>query len=323
MRTRQVCLLNTVALAAMLACDAQSDQPVVGLQAHSFAHAEWSPPVNLGPIVNSPGTDINPALSPDGLSLYFVSIRPGGFGQQDIWVSRRALLDRPWEPPVNLGPVINTPVADQGMSLSPDGHMLFFHSGRPGGHGAADLYVSHRTDPNDDFAWGPPVNLGPHVNTPEGEREPRYHVGVEGGLVGRPAILYFNRGSIQTQGSDLYAVAMTRDAQPLGPAVLLSDLSVPGANDVGETVRHDGREILFFSNRPGGLGGFDIWFATRRSPHDPWSTPQNVGAPVNTTFGEERPDLSFDGRTLLFDCGCPGGVGGQDIWMSTRTSSGH
>ena len=52
----------------------------------------WSEPVNLGPIVNSSSDDADPALSPDGLSLYFFSNRPGGFGTSDIWVSRRANL---------------------------------------------------------------------------------------------------------------------------------------------------------------------------------------------------------------------------------------
>jgi len=87
-------------------------------------------------------------------------------------------------------------------------------------------------------------------------------------------------------------------------------------------VRRDGRESLFMSNRAGTQGPWDIWFSTRRSPHDPWSVPENLGAPVNTPFAEERPDLSFDGVTLLFDSDRPGAVGGtgdQDIWTSTRT----
>src|SRR5262245_705732 len=73
----------------------------------------WTEPVNLGPVVNSSSNDSHPALSPDGLSLYITSTRPGGvssgIGTEEIWVSRRASLNDPWGPPQNLGPTINYP----------------------------------------------------------------------------------------------------------------------------------------------------------------------------------------------------------------------
>ena len=55
----------------------------------------WSVPVNLGPVVNSSGVDGGAALSFDGTELYFMSNRPGGSGDQDIWVVRREKLTRP------------------------------------------------------------------------------------------------------------------------------------------------------------------------------------------------------------------------------------
>src|SRR3989442_8393823 len=78
-----------------------------GLAAPPFS--EWSPPVNLGPAINSTFNDDGPALSKDGLSLYFRSDRPrGGMGGNDIWVSQRASRESPWGEPVNLGPTVNT-----------------------------------------------------------------------------------------------------------------------------------------------------------------------------------------------------------------------
>src|SRR2546425_9434685 len=74
--------------------------------------SEWSEPINLGPVVNSEFDDRHPAISPNGLSLYITSNRPGGFGPEgtwNIWVSQRASLHDPWGPPRNLGPNINTP----------------------------------------------------------------------------------------------------------------------------------------------------------------------------------------------------------------------
>ncbi len=69
---------------------------------------------------------------------------------------------------------------------------------------------------------------------------------------------------------------------------------------------------------------FDIWVSTRQNTHDPWSAPVNLGSPVNTQFAEFQPDLSHDGRTLLFIAAqAQGGLGGFDIWMSTPTVSGQ
>src|SRR5439155_1826574 len=171
---------------------------------------EWSEPVNLGPTVNSPFVDIAPKLSPNGLSLYFVSNRPGGVGDvgnNDIWVSRRASLASPWEAPVNLGPIVNSGRDDGGPSVSADGHLLFFNSNRLGGVGAADLYMSRRDDPNDDFGWGPPINLGPLVNTTAGERGPEYFAGADGSA----PTLYFNRGDLAAFQADLYAAPISRN----------------------------------------------------------------------------------------------------------------
>ena len=88
----------------------------------------WSAPENLGPIVNSAFDDSGGALSKKGLSLYFTSTRPGGFGGEDLWVSQRRSTDESFGPPVNLGALINTAEADRNPSLSRDGHWLFFAS---------------------------------------------------------------------------------------------------------------------------------------------------------------------------------------------------
>jgi len=116
---------------------------------------------------------------------------------------------------------------------------------------------------------------------------------------------------------------VTHNGEPLGTPERLTELSAPDANDAGQSVRTDGREIFFWSDRAGTVGDADLWVSTRRSVHDAWSTPVNVGSVINTEFAEERPSLSHDGRTLFFDSLRPGGVNdSQDIWMSTRTPSG-
>src|SRR2546430_4014017 len=141
----------------------------------SFANSEWSEPVHLDAPVNSRCQDQTPTMSKDELSLYFLSDRPGGFGNLvsttgcmdnfDLWVAQRSSPDGPWETAANLGPTINTGRNEAGPALSPDGHLLFFSSDRATTGILHDIYVSRRADPKDDFGWDPPTHLGPDVNT--------------------------------------------------------------------------------------------------------------------------------------------------------------
>ena len=307
---------SLVALILVLACDAERNGIVVEPSFSSFASSEWSAPVNLGPVVNSSFGDNNATLSPDGLSLYFASDRPGGFGLTDIWVARRASLDSPWEPPVNLGPPVNTAATEGAPALSIDGHLLFIHSNRAGGQGGNDIWVARRAGSTDDLDWEAPVNVGTGVNTPGDEQGPDY-VSSGGGL------LYFNRGSQIAAMSDLYVADVGRDGRTKGAAVSITELNAPAANDAAPTLRTDGREILFWSARAGGSGGTDIWVSTRPSASGTWSPPENLGPSFNWTGADLHPDLSRDGRILLFSTDRPGGSGGTDIWMSTRTPSGR
>ena len=284
--------------------------------ASDFKNSEWSEPVNLGSI-NSPFNEQNIFLTKDQLTIYFTSDRPGGFGGLDIYVSHRASVYSAWQTPMNLGPPVNTSTNDFGPNLSIDGHLLFFASARPGGFGGADIYVSHRDDPNDDFAWGTPVNVGPPINTANAEQAPFYLQNAEDGS----GNLYFNRGLQVIQAADIYYASVTRDGEAQGDVVFVAELSSP-VNDFAVTIRKDGRETFFTSPRPGTIGGNDIWTSTRRSIHDPWETPRNAGAPLNTVFNDGTPHLTFDGRALFFASNRPAGLGGNDMWMSTRTQGG-
>lgn len=318
-RTAMLASLAQVAL--LLACETESplpSEPAPGIAGHAFFadQSPWSEPVHLGAVVNSPFAELKPALSRDELSLYFGSNRPDGLGAFDIWVSQRACLDCPWGPPTNLGPPINGSDNGGQPSLSKDGHLLFFSSNRAGGFGGEDIWMSRRADPKDDFGWGPPVNLGPDVNTLANENGPSYVKAAEGSH----ANLYFSRAP----ELNIYYVPITRHGESRGPAVLVSELSDPAGGPRSPTVRADGRELIFWASATrGGLGLADLWVSTRHSVHDPWSTPQNLGRPVNSEFGELEPGLSHDGRALVFSASqTRGGVGLNDLWMSTRTPMG-
>jgi hypothetical protein len=103
----------------------------------------WEPAVNLGPTVNSSFHDSGPFISLHGLVLFFHSDRPGGYGDQDLYMTTRPTKDAPWGPPVNLGPNINTAYGESDACVSADGLMLYFgeHAkARPGGVGGQDLW---------------------------------------------------------------------------------------------------------------------------------------------------------------------------------------
>jgi hypothetical protein len=282
-------------------------------------YSNWSEPVNLGPLINTAFNDQHPALSKDGLSLYITSNRPGGYGADDIWVSQRASVDDPWGPPQNLGPTINTGAVEFSPAFSRDGHWLFFHSDRPGGFGGIDIWVSYREDVHDDFAWETPVNLGPGVNSAFDDAGPTLFEDEDTGIT----MLYFT--SLNRPGGlgdwDIYASVLGPDGT-FGPASLVVELSVPGNANTGRdtrtAIRHDGLEIFFTSNRPGGVGSGDLWVSTRATTLDPWSTPVNVGSPPNTIYFDGAPALSSDGETMLFYSNRPGGFGANDLYMSTR-----
>jgi hypothetical protein len=103
-------------------------------------NAPWSAPVNLGPVVNSAYQDARPYLSADGLTLLFDSQRPGGYGQGDLYMTRRATRSDPWGKPVNLGPLVNTPAFEEAPCLSADGSTLYWDCARPGGYGDHDIW---------------------------------------------------------------------------------------------------------------------------------------------------------------------------------------
>src|SRR2546422_4255531 len=278
--------------ALVVACRPNSDQVVSQLQADRFASSEWSDPVNLGPVINSSAIDANAGLSSDAHTLFFVSTRTGGLGNLDIWMSHRQCLACDWEAPVNLGARNNSDAIDAAPTMSEDGRLLFFYSARAGGCGVGDVYVSHRvsTDADGDV-WGPPVNLGPDVNTAANEQGSFYvHE------PGEPnAFVYFNRPT--AGGSlDIYRVAVSNDGDALGPAVLVPELSDPTATDQKVAVSADGHELLPSSMRAGGFRNFDIWRFTPHSAHDPWSNPTHLDAPINTPDLDSQPVLSQIGR---------------------------
>ena len=142
---------------------------------------EWGTPVNLGPTINTDNWDTTPCLSQDGLTLYFTSGQHNeyhGWVATDLYMSHREAKDTPWDPSVNMGPVINDYSFDYDPAISPDGLMLLFSSDRgvPSDNsdytesGWFDLWMTSRASIESE--WNPPVKIGAPINSEAGDWSP-------------------------------------------------------------------------------------------------------------------------------------------------------
>ena len=278
----------------------------------------WAPAVNAESVpgtsseLNTEFQDGCPIQSPDGLSLYLASTRPRFAGDTrtdiDIWVAHRASQDAPWGAPQNLGAPVNS--TDDDFCPTPTrGGRLFFVSRRvtPGVTcGMGDIYLT-RLSPAQ--GWEEPVHLGCEKdggpNTALDEQGPSYV------KTGGPSLYY-------SSGADINVSERHGDGS-FGPPTPVAELNSAAA-DIQPNVSHDGREIVFASNRldPTAFGGQDIWTATRTNPNGPWSAPVNLGPNVNTNANETRPSLSWDATTLYFGR-APGAPVTADIFVTTRS----
>jgi Tol biopolymer transport system component len=288
--------------------------------AYGKTYGAWGTPVNAESVAgassdqNTPYNDGCPIQSPDGLSLYIASNRPGGLGGQDIWVAHRDEPRGPYGAPVNLGAPVNSAVDD--FCPSPTrGRRLFFVSARSGGCGGPDIYVT-RLDLD---GWRAPRNLGCTINSAAGEASPSLFRDDAG-----HSVLYFSSarpGGFESGGtdSDIY-FSVDFGAPQLAPGLNTA------SEDSRPNVRKDGLEVVFDSTRPGGFGGPDIWTALRPNDLAVWTTPVNLGATINTAATESRASLSWDGLTMVFGSNRAGsepdpneGPTMADVYITTRT----
>lgn len=272
--------------------------------------AQWSPsePVD-GVNAPAPIADGCPIESPDGRQLYFASTREDGL-DNDIWVAARR-KDGTMGTPAMLPAPVNSAAADFCPTPLPGGVLLFVSAraevdawGNPP-CGAGDIYVTWRIPHTQ--RWIAPRNLGcapKGPNTAGMEYSPslvttRYGV----------HLFYSSGAPIGAGTQDIYTVRM-RGPFNFGEPKAVSALNTP-FDDVMPNISPDGREVVFASARPGGLGGTDIY--TARSAGGPldWTAPSPLSGAVNTSGPETRPSLSWDGRRLYF------GRSG-DVYVSTR-----
>jgi WD40-like Beta Propeller Repeat len=305
--------LTVYLLAAYLATPGSSPQG-------AEAYGDWSTAFNVGSPVNTADyNDTYAILSRDEMTMYFTSDRPGGLGRDDLWFTTRASLDEPWGDPQNMSS-LNSTALDSLAVLSSDEHVMFFHSTRPGGCGAGDIWMTRRHDRRSQ-EWSPPVNLGCVVNTPATEIAPAFFENPETGEV---TLFYGSNRPGPPKDFDVYASPVGEDGY-FGPGVLVPEFRSAG-RDTRIFIRRDGLEAFITSDRVGGQGLIDIWTSTRDTLSDAWPpTSIDVPSPVNGACDDGSPWLSRDGTKLYFfstrtDLGC--GTK-RDIWYATREKIKH
>jgi hypothetical protein len=208
--------------------------------------APWGDPVNLGSPVNDSGNQIEPAISPDGLELYF-----GDLSDWNIRVCKRPSKDAPWSSQELLGPPVGLGNEAQ-MEFSADGLSLYFRSRRSGGYGESDIWVSTRATTSD--LWGEPTNLGPNVNTSSSEGYPS--ISSDG------RVLFFNSDRSGCYNPDGYEIWMTTRAtinDPWRPPVNCDIINDPaklsGDFKIDPAISPDGSVLYFERSR-------DMWQST-------------------------------------------------------------
>jgi Tol biopolymer transport system component len=224
--------------------------------------AAWGEARNLGPVVNSTGTDNIPSLTRDGHWMFFNSNRSGSVeGSIDMWVSYRARVhdDFAWETPFNLGPGVNTPGFDAGAIYFENRKhgrpLLFFGSGSA--QATSDIWVAELQR---DGTFGN-KELVAELNTPQADQRPMVRSD------GLEVIFFSNRpgstlGPTGVPSSDLWVATRKSVNESWEAPVNLGPVVNTAANEMNPYLSPDGRTLFFASNR-GECGGNDLYMTTR------------------------------------------------------------
>lgn len=258
---------------------------------------------NLGDSINSTALEYFPSLTIDGKKMIFTRRQNN---DEDFYESN--FDGKNWSKAVPVEGKINTNFNEGAQNISQDGDWLIFTGcNYPEGAGSCDLYISYKTK---NGKWTEPENLGNTINTEFWESSPS--------LSPDKKDLYFSSGRPGGYGGkDIYVCHRNQQglwSRPynLGPTVNTS-------GDEGCPFIHADNQTLYFnSNGHPGYGMTDLFMARKTSDIDTdWSTPKNLGYPINTIDDEGSLIVSSDGKTGYYASDGLDTKGGLDLYSFT------
>ena len=277
-------------------------------------------PVNLGSAINSDYDEYWPSLTADEEAMVFTVLVPhdtarfrneklpktSRFFGEDFYMSVKK--DGKWS---NRLPVktLNTKGNEGAQCLSADGKWMFFTScGNAGSKSSCDILFSYKTP----MGWSKPVNPGPPLNTRHWESQPSFSAD------GKTLYFASNRPGGKGQ-KDIWKAELIgfRDGNiPVFARVVnLGDHINTPDNESSPFIHHDNRTLYFSSDGWPGMGKMDL-FISRRNSKGKWSTPENLGYPINTMHDETGLVLNAKGTNAYFSSdGLPSETKGKDIYV--------
>lgn len=250
------------------------------------------------------------SLPKDGGLIAFTSERRGGFGGNDIWLSR--WKGERWTEPFNPGPAINSAKHEFDGRFSRDGDTLVFIRGEIDMWEAnsSQIHISHFKNE----AWSQATALPDHVS-------PSNTIELAATLSSDGTRLYFSSNREGGYGRyDHYYCRLTESGWS-EPVNLGPDLNTE-QDEIDLTLGSDGDLLIFPANLEDSIGGsHDLYFSRRIEGR--WSKPRNLGPRINTPGNDTCPWLGFDGYTLYLNSDWAGileGMKGEHliwkIWYS-------
>jgi outer membrane protein OmpA-like peptidoglycan-associated protein/Tol biopolymer transport system component len=261
---------------------------------------------NLGSVVNTAFSEYGPLINADGSSLYFTSSRPdpqSNPGLEDpfnenIYVTHRQAGE--WIAPIKLDKSINTSNAnDAAAGISPSGDILFVFLSENGG----DLGYTTLNG----ATWTPKKSLGNAVNSPAHE--------ASASLSPDGRTLYFVSDRNSPSGDHQIYYSM-RDLQGLWmPARPIGEPIASEYDERAVFIHPNGKTLYFSSNGHNTMGGYDIFRSDFENGR--WTTPVNMGYPINTPEDDLFFILNASGRYAYFSSFRKGGRGFYDLYRIT------
>ncbi len=211
--------------------------------------------------------------------------------------------------PENLGNNINTSLSEYWTSITADGKTITFTVSNRKTHSQEDLYHSTKINGK----WQKANKIDAPINTAGSEGA--QSISADGRTMVFTACL--RRDSYGS--CDLY-ISYKRGNRWTTPVNMQAPINTK-YKESQPSLSADGRTIYFASNRPGGLGKFDIW-TSKRNKFGKWSEPVNLGKHINTAENELAPFIHYDNSTLYFSSEGKQGLGGSDLFISRKSEQG-